>query len=39
MVVCVMTLLTDKAAQVIYQWATCLKFMVPHRINIDDGDI
>ena len=30
--VCVMTLLTDKAAQVINQWGNCLKFMGRHRI-------
>ena len=36
---CVMTLLTDKAAQVINQWAKCLKFMVTHRIYINDRGI
>ena len=31
-VVCMMTLLTDKAAQVTNQWGNCLKFMVTHRV-------
>ena len=38
-VVCVMTLLTDKAAQVINLLANCLNFMVQHRIYINDGDV
>ena len=37
--VCVMTVLTDKVAQVINQWENCLKFMVTHRIYKNDGDI
>ena len=31
-ILCVMTILTDKAAQVINQLANCIKFMATHRI-------
>ena len=39
MVVCVMTLLTDKTAQVLNQWANRLKFLATPRIYINDRDI
>ena len=39
MIVHAMALLTDKAAQVVNQWAYCLKSMFTHRIYINDKDI
>ena len=37
--VCVITLWTYEAAQVINQWGNCLKFMVTHRIYMNGRDI
>ena len=30
--ICMMTVLTDKAARVVNQWGNCLKFVITHRI-------